>query len=149
VPMRHLVVVSDLHLWQATDHDDLWMRYRNRRFLPDAQFASLVDLLEKQVPKGELALVLNGDIFDFDLPPEVDGHPVAERCPCTKTVPAASWSRRAAPSSGCAKTKGQLEGGLYRFHNEQLHLATTQSSRPQQLQRRTLRKQVPSKSQLA
>jgi UDP-2,3-diacylglucosamine pyrophosphatase LpxH len=84
--MTHLVVVSDLHLWQATDHDDLWMRYRHRRFLPDAQFASLVDLLEQQVPNGELALVLNGDIFDFDLPPVVDGHPFAERSPRTESL---------------------------------------------------------------
>lgn len=82
--MRHLVVVSDLHLWQATDHDDLWMRYRDRRFLPDAQLASMLDGLCKRIPSGQLTLVLNGDTFDFDLPPVTDGHTVQGRSPRTE-----------------------------------------------------------------
>ena len=82
--IKHLCVVSDLHLWQATDHEELWMRYRQRRFLPDAQFAALISKLCKQIAPGDLTLVLNGDIFDFDLPPVVDGHPVSERSPRTE-----------------------------------------------------------------
>lgn len=79
--MRHLLVLSDLHLWQATDHDDLWMRYRHRRFLPDAQLAQLFALLCKEIPDGHLELVLNGDIFDFDIPPVIDGHAVDHPTP--------------------------------------------------------------------
>lgn len=84
---KHLVVLSDLHLWQATDHDSLWMRYRHRRFLPDAQIAELLALLCQQIPDGDLELVLNGDIFDFDIPPVVDGHAVP--MPTPRTEPAA------------------------------------------------------------
>lgn len=82
--INHLCVVSDLHLWQVTDGDELWMRYRQRRFLPDSQLADLMATLCKQIPPGALTLVLNGDIFDFDIPPVVDGHPVSERSPRTE-----------------------------------------------------------------
>lgn len=84
MPIKHLCVVSDLHLWQATDHDDLWMRYRQRRFLPDSQFAALIEKLCVQIEPGDLTLVLNGDIFDFDLPPVEHGYPVPGRSPRTE-----------------------------------------------------------------
>lgn len=79
--MKNLIVLSDLHLWQATDSDDLWMRYRHRCFLPDAQIAALVALLCDTIPDGELELVLNGDIFDFDIPAVKNGHAVASPSP--------------------------------------------------------------------
>ena len=82
--MRHLIVISDLHLWQATDSDELWMRYRHRRFLPDAQFSALMNLLCEKIPDGDLELVLNGDIFDFDIPQVVAGHAVPSAAPRTE-----------------------------------------------------------------
>lgn len=81
MPQRHVVVLSDLHLWQTTDSDDLWMRYRHRRFGPDAQLAKLFSLLCERIPPGQLELVLNGDIFDFDVPPIRDGRPQPARSP--------------------------------------------------------------------
>lgn len=81
---RHVVVLSDLHLWQTTDSDDLWMRYRHRRFQPDTQLARLFSLLGERIPPGALELVLNGDIFDFDVPPIFAGQATSERSPRTE-----------------------------------------------------------------
>lgn len=81
MPSRHVVVLSDLHLWQTTDGDELWMRYRHRRFRPDPQLAMLFALLGEHIPPGELELVLNGDIFDFDVPPIHEGQPTPARSP--------------------------------------------------------------------
>ncbi len=66
--MRHTVILSDIHLWEAVTGDDLWMRYRQRRFFPDEAFAALVARLTADVSDGDFELVLNGDIFDFDVP---------------------------------------------------------------------------------
>ena len=66
--MRHTVVLSDLHLWEAVDGDGLWMRYRQRRFFPDESIARLLEALTRDVADGDFELVLNGDIFDFDVP---------------------------------------------------------------------------------
>lgn len=71
--MRHILILSDLHLWQVTDHDDMWMRYRHRQFAPDAQLFALIERVYAQIGSAPLELVLNGDIFDFDVPPVVDG----------------------------------------------------------------------------
>ncbi len=81
--MRHTLILSDLHLWQATDHDDLWMRYRHRRFIPDTQLAALIESIYAQIGSAPLELVLNGDIFDFDIPPVVDGHAAPAAAPRT------------------------------------------------------------------
>ena len=66
--MRHTVVLSDLHLWEAVDGDGLWMRYRQRRFFPDESISKLLDALTRDVADGDFELVLDGDIFDFDVP---------------------------------------------------------------------------------
>lgn len=81
MPQRHVVVLSDLHLWQTTDSEELWMLYRHRRFQPDAQLARLFSLLCERIPPGQLDLVLNGDIFDFDVPPICAGKPQHARSP--------------------------------------------------------------------
>lgn len=81
MPQRHVVVLSDLHLWQTTDGEELWMRYRHRRFQPDGQLAMLFSLLCERIPPGQLDLVLNGDIFDFDVPPVLQGRPQHARSP--------------------------------------------------------------------
>ena len=83
--MRHTLVLSDLHLWQVTDHEDMWMRYRHRRFSPDAQLAELLGRIYAEIGDAELELILNGDIFDFDIPPVVDGHAVPAPSPRTAT----------------------------------------------------------------
>ena len=66
--MRHTVILSDVHLWEAVSGDDLWMRYRQRRFFPDDALAALLAKLSADVPDGDFELVLNGDVFDFDVP---------------------------------------------------------------------------------
>lgn len=78
---RHVVVLSDLHLWPTLETDDLWMRYRHRRFQPDAQLAMLFSLLCDRIRPGQLDLVLNGDIFDFDVPPVREGRPQHAKSP--------------------------------------------------------------------
>jgi UDP-2,3-diacylglucosamine pyrophosphatase LpxH len=82
--MRHTVILSDIHLWEAVAGDGLWMRYRQRRFFPDASIAALLAKLIAEAADGDLELVLNGDIFDFDVP-RADGH--EENC---RTEPAAA-----------------------------------------------------------
>ncbi len=67
--MHHTIVISDIHLCQATAGDELWMRYRQQRFFPDQDFAALVDKACNEMQSGELECILNGDIFDFDAPP--------------------------------------------------------------------------------
>lgn len=62
------MILSDVHLWEAVAGDDLWMRYRQRRFFPDDAIASLLAGLSRGVPDGDFELVLDGDIFDFDVP---------------------------------------------------------------------------------
>jgi UDP-2,3-diacylglucosamine pyrophosphatase LpxH len=81
--MRHLLVLSDVHLWEATDHDELWMRYRHRRFLPDKELAALLQRICAWVPAGSLEVVFNGDLFDFDIPPVLDGHIIPQLAPRT------------------------------------------------------------------
>lgn len=78
-----MLVLSDLHLWQFTDHEDMWMRYRHRRFSPDAQLAELLGRVYAEIGDAELELILNGDIFDFDIPPVVAGHAVPAPSPRT------------------------------------------------------------------
>src|SRR5689334_14979034 len=71
--VNHTVVISDVHLCEAVPGDDLWMRYRQRRFFPDTEFARLFDLLCAEARGNTLSLVFNGDLFDFDAPPIVNG----------------------------------------------------------------------------
>jgi UDP-2,3-diacylglucosamine pyrophosphatase LpxH len=72
--MRHTLILSDLHLWQVTDHDDLWMRYRHRSYTQDGQIAELLARVYAEIGGAPLELILNGDVFDFDIPPVVGGH---------------------------------------------------------------------------
>jgi len=64
------LVVSDLHICDLEEHDDGWKSYKSGRFSIDADFAALLSQVtashEASGP-GELVLILNGDIFDFDL----------------------------------------------------------------------------------
>ncbi|MCC6556675.1 MAG: hypothetical protein IT372_27255 [Polyangiaceae bacterium] len=44
------------------------MRYRQAPYSPDNEIAAMLDALRREVRGGELSLVLNGDVFDFDAP---------------------------------------------------------------------------------
>lgn len=69
IPMRHTVVVSDVHLWQALPGDGLWMRYRQRRYFPDDSIAAMFGALSERAGADDLEVVFNGDVFDFDVAP--------------------------------------------------------------------------------
>jgi len=66
------LVVSDLHLADVEDHEDGWKAYKHSHFVFDARFDEQVRRFEALSEPGDtLTLVLNGDIFDFDLVIEV------------------------------------------------------------------------------
>lgn len=70
------LVVSDLHLCDVEEHDDGWKYYKSARYLFDEEFAGLLRSFEEESAEGdELTLVLNGDIFDFDLVTAVPDKP--------------------------------------------------------------------------
>lgn len=60
------MVVSDLHLCDVESHPDGWKAYKHPRYAIDRDFDRRVARFEDTVAE-ELVLVLNGDIFDFDL----------------------------------------------------------------------------------
>ena len=68
------LVVSDLHLCDVEDHADGWKRYKSAAFVFDGQIAALVETF-RTAGDGEPTLVLNGDIFDFDLVAAVPDDP--------------------------------------------------------------------------
>lgn len=62
------LVVSDLHLADLEDHPDGWKAHKSARHLFDAELRELLTWFrETSGTAGALTLVLNGDIFDFDL----------------------------------------------------------------------------------
>lgn len=70
------LVVSDLHVSDIEDHGDGWNLHKSSRFLVDDAFASLLADFVRQTPgAGGRTLVLNGDIFDFDLVTAVPDDP--------------------------------------------------------------------------
>src|SRR5438094_758265 len=66
--MHHTVVLSDIHLCEVEPESGLWMRYRQRAYLPDPELAAMLGALRERVGSDGLTLVLNGDVFDFDAP---------------------------------------------------------------------------------
>lgn len=67
MPNRYLVL-SDLHLADVEDHPDGWKFYKSRRFVVDAELAEVLARGVAETPEGDrLVLILNGDVFDFDL----------------------------------------------------------------------------------
>ena len=70
------LVVSDLHLCDVEDHPDGWKHYKASRFVFDSEFAALLDSFGAE--GGSCVngiLVLNGDVFDFDLVTAIPEHP--------------------------------------------------------------------------
>ena len=70
------LVVSDLHLADIEDHDDGWMYHKSSKYVFDGAFDALVERFKGQAQTGDrLTLVLNGDVFDFDLVTAVPDDP--------------------------------------------------------------------------
>lgn len=66
------LVVSDLHLCDVEEHADGWRYYKSARYGFDGPFSELLSWFQRGVAgpgarRGRDTLVLNGDIFDFDL----------------------------------------------------------------------------------
>ena len=68
------LVVSDLHLADVEDHADGWKFFKGSRYLFDDDFAALLDEFAARCV-GPGTLLLNGDVFDFDLVTEVPSDP--------------------------------------------------------------------------
>jgi UDP-2,3-diacylglucosamine pyrophosphatase LpxH len=82
---RHTVVISDVHLSEAEPGDDAWLRYRQRRFFPDADFAKLAELMMSRLAEGErLELVFDGDLIEFEGPKVIDGESRFDDAPRTE-----------------------------------------------------------------
>lgn len=64
------LVLSDLHLCDVENHKDGWKSYKASKYLFDDEFARLLESFASRADAeadDELVLLLNGDIFDFDL----------------------------------------------------------------------------------
>lgn len=67
MPRRYLVL-SDLHLCDVEEHADGWKAYKSATYLFDAELDALITSFVRATPAhAEAVLVLNGDVFDFDL----------------------------------------------------------------------------------
>jgi UDP-2,3-diacylglucosamine pyrophosphatase LpxH len=68
--------VSDLHLCDVEEHRDGWKYFKSSRYHVDRPLADLVDHFVAEAEEGdENVLVLNGDVFDFDLVTAVPKEP--------------------------------------------------------------------------
>ena len=70
------LVVSDLHLADVEEYADGWKAYKSSRYVYDEEFDRLVRrFVDESAPGDRLTLVLNGDIFDFDVVTAVPERP--------------------------------------------------------------------------
>ncbi|MGE0614440.1 MAG: metallophosphoesterase [Bacteriovoracia bacterium] len=73
----HTIVLSDMHLADAEPPhpgNSLWKRYKRPKFFTDRTFKRLLEHLSGSI-EGQIELVLNGDIFDFDSVMSIPDHP--------------------------------------------------------------------------
>ncbi|MBN2493380.1 MAG: metallophosphoesterase [Deltaproteobacteria bacterium] len=71
---RLYLVLSDLHLSDVEDHADGWKAHKASRYLPDEDLAALLgDFEGRDDAAADKVLILNGDVFDFDLVTAVPG----------------------------------------------------------------------------
>ncbi|MBI5480087.1 MAG: metallophosphoesterase [Deltaproteobacteria bacterium] len=96
---RRYLVVSDLHLCDVEDHPDGWKRYKRQSYVFDDEFAALLDDF-LAAGGDEFTLVLNGDIFDFDLVSAVPDDP---------PFPVSRAERRRGLDATAAKSRWKLE----------------------------------------
>ena len=67
---HHTFVISDVHLADAEPEDPkkpLWRRYKLAQHFPDLALARFLEHAEALAGGAPIELVLNGDIFDFDV----------------------------------------------------------------------------------
>ena len=66
---NYTAVISDLHLCEAEPVNKrfpLWKKYKTREFFFDEAFHEFLEHIVGMANGGEVELILNGDIFDFD-----------------------------------------------------------------------------------
>ncbi len=141
--VRHTVVVSDVHLCEGVDsaQDPLWLRWRHRENFPDADFAALVDrVLEVSQAHGDtVELVFNGDMFDFDAPPVIDGDATVDDLPRTESVAVRQIARILDDHPGYTAALGRILDGGHRVvfisgnHDPQMHFRGVQTILRQRL----------------
>lgn len=65
---RRYLILSDLHLCDVEEHSDGWKLYKSAAYRFDDEVAALLQQFVAETPSGvEAIVVLNGDLFDFDL----------------------------------------------------------------------------------
>ncbi len=69
------LVVSDLHLTDVEDNEDGWRKYKSSAYVIDDDFATLLKNFSERHHTTEKILILNGDIFDFDLVTAIPDNP--------------------------------------------------------------------------
>ena len=83
--VRHTVVISDVHLAEAEPREDEWLRWRQRRFFPDVEFAALAEALFARLGDDDrLDFVFDGDVFEFEAPKIIDGESFYDDPPRTE-----------------------------------------------------------------
>jgi len=98
MPTNRYLVVSDLHLCDIEDHDDGWKRHKSSAWVYDGEFDAMVRAFEAAGdPVERLTLILNGDIFDFDLVTAVPSPhpwpvgPIEHKYGLAATAPKSAW----------------------------------------------------------
>ncbi|MBM4370702.1 MAG: metallophosphoesterase, partial [Deltaproteobacteria bacterium] len=90
------LILSDLHLADVEDHPDGWKFFKGRRYLFDAELRTLLEGFRARCP-GSATLLLNGDVFDFDLVTAVPPDPPwpvtrrERRCGLRPTEDKSAW----------------------------------------------------------
>ena len=73
------LIVSDLHLTDVEDHPDGWMAHKRARLSTDGELAALLRRFACEAPAAappeRSVLILNGDIFDFDMVTAIPANP--------------------------------------------------------------------------
>lgn len=65
---NNTIILSDIHLADAEPphpHNPLWKRYKRPKLFIDRHFKAFLEYIEQKI-SGQIELILNGDIFDFD-----------------------------------------------------------------------------------
>ena len=94
------LVVSDLHLSDVEDNPDGWKAYKGSRWVFDDELDRLVRrFLDEGDADDKRVLVLNGDVFDFDLVTAVPEDP---------PWPVRGFDRPQVPRRRCAVPKTPL-----------------------------------------
>ncbi len=145
---RRYLVLSDLHLADVEEGPDGWKAYKRAAFRIDDELDALIRRFVADAPAGaELTLVLNGDVFDFDVVtaiPEPAPWPVSRRerqRGLNPTAPKSVWKleRMLADHPGFVATLARFLGEGHRVvyvlgnHDRELHFPEVQQTLRQAL----------------